>query len=96
MKYDWEKKIEKRIDFDEMDFMLPKDYVVLGVAVANVESVEACFIPNPDWMDFKNDPFNITLIDLWGDVGGDVDRIEEYQCTRQKDWMDPERKGKDN
>ena len=71
MEYDWEKYAKKGIlphiiDLNEEIF---EKYEIIGVAIANTHTAEACFVPilQPDG--------SVYAADCFKDVKGDVDSI---------------------
>ena len=73
MKYDWEKEIGHTVkdNMDTANAYLPNEFVVMGMAIANVETGEACLIHEEDFK-VKAD---VCIADYWLDVGGDVEAL---------------------
>ena len=73
MKYDWETEIRDSVldGIDSANCDLPDDFVVMGIAVANVETGEACLI-HEDSFKVKAD---MCIADYWHDVAGDVEAL---------------------
>lgn len=73
MKYDWEKEICHSVKdgIDLANCNLPDKFVVMGIAVANVETGEACLI-HEDSFKVKAD---MCIADNWHDVAGDVEAL---------------------
>ena len=69
MEYDWEKDVEYDFIEQEIDIELPDDVVLVGLALANIESVEGCLIVNPHWVGGE-----ISQMDILQDVYGDAER----------------------
>ena len=70
MKYDWENEIKEMIgEVDDIimqvDSILPKGCTVIGLVVANMETVEAATIR-------MDDIVGVAGADLWKDALGDV------------------------
>ena len=79
MEYDWEKDVEYDLLEQKIDIWLPDDVVLVGLAFANIESVEGCLIVNPDWVGSE-----ISQMDVLQDVYGDAERhyracLESYR-----------------
>ena len=69
MEYDWEKDVEYDFIEQKIDIWLPDDVVLVGLALANIESVEGCLIVNPHWVGSE-----ISQMDILQDVYGDAER----------------------
>jgi hypothetical protein len=69
MEYDWEKDVEYDLIEQKIDIWLPDDVVLVGLALANIESVEGCLIVNPHWVGSE-----ISQMDILQDVYGDAER----------------------
>ena len=73
MKHEWENEIVQMTTncFEEIEVDLPDEFVVLGIAVSNIENGEACFIHQPRFK-VKAD---VCAADCWQDVGADVEEL---------------------
>ena len=69
MEYDWEKDVEYDFIEQKIDIWLPDGVALVGLALANMESVEGCLIVNPKWVGG-----DIAKIDIMHDVYGDAER----------------------
>ena len=69
MEYDWEKDVEYDFIEQKIDIELPDGVVLVGLALANIESVEGCLIVNPLWIGG-----DIAQMDVLQDVHGDAER----------------------
>ena len=69
MEYDWEKDVEYDLIEQKIDIELPDGVVLVGLALANIESVEGCLIVNPHWVGGE-----ISQMDVLQDVYGDAER----------------------
>ena len=69
MEYDWEKDVEYDLIEQKIDIELPDDVVLVGLALANIESVEGCLIVNPHWIGG-----DMAQMDVLQDVYGDAER----------------------
>ena len=69
MEYDWEKDVEYDLIEQKIDRELPDGVVLVGLALANIESVEGCLIVNPHWVGG-----DMAQIDVLQDVYGDAER----------------------
>ena len=69
MEYDWEKDVEYDFIEQKIDIWLPDGVALVGLALANMESVEGCLIVNPKWVGG-----DIAQIDIMHDVYGDAER----------------------
>ena len=67
MEYDWEKDVQYDFIEQKIDIWLPDCVALVGLALANMESVEGCLIVNPKWVGG-----DIAQIDIMHDVYGDA------------------------
>jgi hypothetical protein len=77
MTYDWEKTITQDM-MDKIDAILPRGVSLMGLAVANVDSVEAALIENTSSLTGNV----IVDADVWRDIYGDASRIYDDQVKK--------------
>ena len=70
MVYGWEKKIDLELIIEMANLDLPDYLTIIGFAVVNTDSVEACLKIKEDWVGG-----DVSQIDAMYDVSGDADRL---------------------
>jgi hypothetical protein len=70
MVYSWEKKINLELIIEMANLDLPDYLTIIGLAVVNTDSVEACLKIKEDWVGG-----DVSQMDAMYDISGDADRL---------------------
>jgi hypothetical protein len=83
MEYDWEKDVDYDFIEEIVDCELPRGVVLVGLALANMDSVEGCLITNPIWVGR-----DIAKMDIWKDIDGDAEKYYQKCLDADREYYD--------